>query len=88
MAKPGRRSDNSRKSSGTDAKNNENAFQTSLNAASRVSGNVPPSTIPALWATNSISPGINNLGHCRNSWFPDAAATINAFAQWAAVNET
>lgn len=73
--------DNSRKSSGTDAKNSENAFQTSFNAASLVSGNVPPSTIPALCATNSIRPGINNLGHCRNSWFPDAAAMTNVFAQ-------
>lgn len=81
-------SDNSRKSSCTEAKNSENAFQTSFNAASRVSGNVPPSIIPALCATNSISPGISNLGHCRRSRFPDAAAVINVFAQWAAVNET
>ena len=80
-------SSDSRKSSGTDAKKSENAFQTSFNAASRMSDNVPPSTAPALCATNSISPGSNNLGHCRRSWFPEAAAMINVFAQCAAVND-
>lgn len=65
----------------TDVKNAANAFQISPIANTCVSETVPSAISGAIFAMNSIRPGISIFVHCRSMTFPDVDVTIKVLAQ-------
>ena len=64
------------------------AFQVSAMAAECKSEIVRSFTAGAIFATNSMRPGMSSFAQRRSSTLPEAAAPIKVLAHWAAVRDS